>query len=162
MQESRYQAALGGRDVLSSLAETPDRLRELIGRMGTADFTRPIAPGKWNARQILIHLAQTEMAFGMRVRLALSAENYVVQPFDQTLLMAREPLVEATAALAAYYAMRRWNLPLFRSLSRDELDRPFQHPERGTITIAFILETLAGHELHHLSQLEGLVAGARA
>ncbi len=161
MPQSQYRTALGGRDVLSSLAETPDRIRELVGRTGTADFTRPIAPGKWSARQILIHLAQTEMVYGTRVRLALSIENYVVQPYDQALWTAREPLVEATAALAAYYAMRRWNLPLFRSLAKDELDKPFQHPERGTISLAIMLETLAGHELHHLSQIERLAAAGR-
>ncbi|MBE3073088.1 MAG: DinB family protein [Acidobacteria bacterium] len=157
-----YQASLGSRDPLTSLAETPDRIRELVGRMGTADFTRPHAPGKWNAREILVHLAQAEMAFGMRVRLALSSATYVVQPFDQDAWMAREPLVEATAALAAYYAMRRWNLPLFRSLSPEERAKTFQHPERGAITISTLLETLAGHELHHLTHLERIAAQTRA
>jgi hypothetical protein len=153
-----YQASLGGRDPVASLAETPDRIREIIGRMGSGDFTRPYAPGKWNAREILVHLAQTEMAFGMRVRLALTAENYVVQPFSQDAWMAREPVIEATAALAAYYAMRHWNLPLFRSLSLDERARTFTHPERGPISIGWLLETLAGHELHHAAHIEQIAA----
>lgn len=153
-----YQASLGSRDLMSALAETPERIREAIGRMSSGDFTRPLAPGKWNVREILLHLAHAELFFGVRVRMALTCEGYVVQPYDQDAVMAREPLVDAPAALAAYYAMRRWNLPLFRSLSADELARPVIHPERGTLNVRLVLETLAGHELHHLEQIQ-LIAG---
>lgn len=156
-----YQSSLGGRDPIAALGETPDRIREIIGRMGTADFTRPYAAGKWNARQILIHLAHCEMAYGMRVRLALTMAPYVVQPFDQDAFLVREPLLDAPAALAAYYAMRRWNLPLFRSLDAEERARTFTHPERGPMTIDLILATVAGHELHHLAQLEQIASAAR-
>ena len=157
-----YEATLRGQDPLVALAETPERIRELIGRMRMADFTRPLAPGKWNAREMLIHLAQCEMAYGFRVRLALSSEPYVVQPFDQDAFLAREPLLEAAAALAAYYAMRRWNLPLFRSLSPGERARTFRHPERGEITVDTLLATLAGHELHHLAQLQQIADQSRS
>lgn len=157
-----YQSSLGTKDPIATLGETPDRIREIIGRMGTADFTRPFAPGKWNARQILIHLAHCEMAYGMRVRMALASDTYVVQPFDQDAFLAREPLVEAQAALAAYYAQRRWNLPLFRSLDAQERAKTFTHPERGAMTIDEILDILAGHELHHLAQLEQIASLAKS
>jgi uncharacterized damage-inducible protein DinB len=155
-----YEASLGGRDPLAALSETPDRIRELIGRMGTADFTRPLEPGKWNARQVLIHLAHDEMVFGVRVRFALASERYVVQPFDQDAFMAREPLIDAPAALAAYYAMRHWNLPLFRSLDASERAKTLHHPEQGEITIGMLVMQLAGHELHHLAQLEQIAGQA--
>jgi hypothetical protein len=32
------------------------------------------------------------------------------------------------------------------------------HPERGTMTFWTIVETMAGHDLHHLPQLERLAA----
>jgi uncharacterized damage-inducible protein DinB len=156
-----YEASLGGRDPLLALVDTPERIRELIGRMSTADFTRPRAPGKWNARQILVHLAHDEMVLGVRVRYALASERYVVQPFDQDAFMAREPLIEAPAALAAYYAMRHWNLPLFRSLDAGERAKTFQHPEQGEMTIGMLVTQLAGHELHHLAQLQQIVSPVR-
>jgi uncharacterized damage-inducible protein DinB len=155
-----YEKSLGTQDPLLALTETPERFRELVGRMATADFTRPYAPGKWNARQILIHLAHCEMVYGVRVRFALASDSYVVQPFDQDAFTAREPLIEAQAALAAYYAMRRWNLPLIRSLDDRERAKKFLHPEQGEITIDTILRTLAGHELHHLAQLQQIASQA--
>ncbi len=157
-----YETSLAGRDALASLAETPDRVRELIGRMGSADFTRPYAPGNWNARQILVHLAHCEMVYGLRMRYALSSDSYVVQPFDQELFAAREPIVEAPAALAAYYAMRHWNLPLFRSLDDRERAKTFTHPEYGTLTVGLLLQVLAGHELHHFAQLQQIASQGQA
>ena len=158
----RYEASLGARDPLAALSETPERIREAIGRMGTADFTRPLGPGRWNVRQILVHLAHDEMVSGVRARLALASDAYVVQPFDQDAFMAREPLVEAPAALAAYYAMRHWNLPLFRSLDAAELAKTFKHPEDGEMTLGMLLARLAGHELHHLEQLRTFASQAQS
>ncbi|MGH9197485.1 MAG: DinB family protein [Acidimicrobiia bacterium] len=54
--------------------------------------------------------------------------------------------------------MRQWNLPLFRSFSGDELDQPVSHPERGTISIRWMVELLAGHDIHHLRQLEAIAS----
>ncbi len=54
-------------------------------------FERPYAPGKWTARQVLIHLAQAELMIQPRVRLALTSADYVVQPFEQDDLVALEP-----------------------------------------------------------------------
>jgi hypothetical protein len=157
-----YESSLGGQDPIVALSETPERIRELIGRMGTADFTRPREPGKWNARQILIHLAHDEMVFGLRVRFALASERYAVQPFDQDAFMAREPLMEAQAALAAYYAMRHWNLPLFRSLDAGDRAKTLHHPEQGEITIGMLVSQLAGHELHHFAQLQQIASQAKS
>jgi hypothetical protein len=70
--------------------------------MAPGDFARCYAPGKWDARRILVHLAHTEMAFGLRLRMALVTTHYVVQPFDQDGWMTRRPLVEGPVALGAY------------------------------------------------------------
>ena len=156
-----YEKDLGGRDPLVAVGETPERIRDVAGRMAPGDFARCYAPGKWDARRILVHLAHTEMAFGLRLRMALATSHYVVQPFDQDGWMTREPLVEGPVALGAYLELRRLNLPLFRSLTAEERQRTFWHPERGAVTVGWIVELLAGHDLHHLAQLEQILAGRR-
>lgn len=155
-----YAASLGDRDALFVLADTPARIRRLVAAMGPAGVSRSYATGKWDARQLLVHLAHTELAFGVRARMALTTSEYVVQPFDQDQWMAREPVVEAGAALAAYESLRVMNLALFRSLSPEERQRTFMHPERGQLEIQEIPALLAGHELHHLPQFEAIAAGA--
>jgi hypothetical protein len=157
-KDNPYGKALGDRDTMRALADTPERLRALAERMTPAQFAGSYAPGKWTAQQLFLHLAQTELAFSMRVRMALTTDSYVVQPFDQDLWLRREPESGGLEAARAYYAMRRFNLPLYRSLTPADRATRLLHPERGDMYVEWILESLAGHELHHLAHVE-IVAG---
>ncbi len=151
-----YQQDLGTRDALTSLGDTPEKIRAIVGKMRDEDFARSYGPSKWSVTQLLDHLAQAEMIFGMRLRMALTSENYVVQPYDQDRMMAREGRHTGREAFDAYYTLRRWNLALFRDLTAEDRERRFMHPERGEMRIAELLETMAGHELHHLPQIEAV------
>lgn len=149
-----YDADLGGRDALQALAETPGRLRELVERWGEDRFERSYAPGKWTARQVIIHLAQTELALGTRARFALSQDGYTAQPFSQDDWLPLDDSVDGRTALDAYTSVRRLNLAMFRSAPAERLDRAFEHPEYGRLTVRWIMEQMAGHDIHHLKQVE--------
>jgi hypothetical protein len=151
-----YAPDLGDRDPVTSLRETPDRYIELLGSWTPELFERPYAPGKWTARQVLIHLAQAELMIQPRVRLALTAADYVVQPFEQDDLVALEPAVDARTALLTYRALRQFGLPLFDALTPAQLATTCRHPQMGTLDVRWFLVMLAGHELRHLAQLQGI------
>ena len=122
-------------------------------------FARSHAPGKWTAREMLIHLAHAEIVFGTRLRFALSTPGYVVQPFDQDQWMVLDGQgLDGQAALALFSFNRAFNLGLAKRLSAEDRARTFTHPERGTMTVEEILLMIAGHELHHLPQLEAVAA----
>jgi hypothetical protein len=76
----------------------------------------------WSARQILTHLAQTEIALSTRARMALTTPSDVAQSFDQDTWIARATTLS--------------------------------HPEYGSLTVDGILHQMAGHQIHHLKQLE--------
>ena len=75
MRDNPYAPDLAGRDPLVALRETPGRFRSLTDGWSAADFERSYAPGKWSARQILIHLAQAELALGTRGRMAVTTAS---------------------------------------------------------------------------------------
>jgi len=157
MVANPYAADLGERDALEAMSDTPGRIRSIVAKMSAADHERSYAPGKWTARQLLIHLAQTELGLTSRARMALSQEGYVAQPFDQDRWMANESGMDAHTALAAYVALRQMNLQFFGGLSGADRAVSFQHPEYGELTIEWLMNQIAGHELHHLRQLESIV-----
>ena len=70
-----YGAPLGDREPLEALGDTPGKIRALVDGWTDAEFERSYAAGKWSARQILIHLAQTELALTTRARYALSQDG---------------------------------------------------------------------------------------
>jgi hypothetical protein len=149
-----YAADLGNRDALEAFGETPFRLRELLDSWSEADFERSYAPGKWTARQVLIHLAQTELALGTRARFALSQDNYTAQAFSQDAWLSIDGAIDARTALDVYTTLRRLNIAMFAGLAPSQRDRTFQHPEYGLLTPGWVLAQMAGHDIHHLRQFE--------
>src|SRR5678816_3001251 len=107
--QTPYTNDLAGREPIAALRETTARIGTLASAWSAADFERTYAPGKWSARQILTHLAQTELALGTRARMALSTPGYIAQPFDQDVWMARESGLSGAEALAAFIGVARMN-----------------------------------------------------
>jgi hypothetical protein len=154
--QTPYTAALAGREPIAALRETPARIGALARAWAHADFERSYAPGKWSARQILTHLAQSELALGTRARFALTTPNYAAQPFDQDSWMARESTLAGPAALDAFLALAAMNTALFASLSPADRATTLSHPEYGALSVDWIVHQMAGHQLHHLRQLEAI------
>jgi len=151
-----YSDDLGDQDPVAAMPVTCERIQRLTTGWSEAQFERPLAPGKWTARQILIHLAQMEIAFGYRVRMALATASYAAQNFDQDRWLAAETSVAAIDARDAMLALNRMNLALFASLSAADRAVGLTHPEYGALTVDWIIHMLAGHQIHHLRQLERL------
>jgi len=156
--QTPYTQDLDNREPLAAIADTTMRLREMVAGWSPAQFERSYAPGKWSARQILVHLAQTEIALGNRARMALATPNYAAQAFDQDAWMARESSISGRAAADALLGMSAMNLALFESLSAADRQTPFSHPEYGALTVDWLIHQIAGHGLHHLKQLEDIAA----
>ena len=154
MHQNPYAADLGERDPLQALEETPLRIRRIVQDWTAGAFERSYAPGKWTARQLLVHLAQTELALTTRARYALGREGYAAQSFSQDDWIGIDHALDARTALGAYLALRAMNLALFRSLSPAQRERSFTHPEYGTLNVWWIASQLAGHDIHHAEQIE--------
>ena len=155
-----YEADLGTRDALEALGETPARIRAAVEAWSVSDFERRYAPGKWSIRLVLIHLAQTELALGARARFAASQPGYVAQPFSQDDWLPLDSGVDARTALDVYSTLRRLNLAFFAGLTAEQRSRTFTHPEYGALTPGWIMAQMAGHDIHHLRQIEMVTAGS--
>lgn len=151
-----YARFLDGQDPLVLLRATPSRLKNLAARIGPAQIAQSPAPGKWSPRDILCHLTDCEIVFAFRLRQTLAEDHHVIQPFDQEKWSASYSATEANEALATFSLVRRWNLLLIESALPHHAARPVSHPERGTMTFSTIVETMAGHDLNHIVQLERL------
>lgn len=154
MTANPYAADLGNRDPLDALADTPRRIYMHVERWGDDHFERTYAPGKWSARRILIHLAQTELALPLRARFALTTPNYTAQAFNQDDWIPLDDSAEARVALDTYMSLRRFNLAMWRSLTPEQRERPFTHPEYGLLNVGWIQAQMAGHDIHHLKHFE--------
>ena len=154
MQKNPYAEDLGTADALEALAATPKKIQRLTAKWTKRQWEKSYAPGTWSARRVLIHMAQMELGLTARVRFALGQEGYVAQPIDQDAWLAADDHADGPTALEAYLALRRFNLALFKGLSPAQHKRTFAHPEYGDLTAMWVAEQLAGHDIHHLKQLQ--------
>ena len=151
-----YASFLGERDPLEALAHTADHLRQMISTLEATRLVRRPAPAKWSIRDILCHLADSEIVFGFRLRQTAAEAHHVIQPFDQDAWAAPAAKLDAHAALDAFAAIRTWNLLFVHAVIPGALDKPVTHPERGTMTFQAIVETMAGHDINRTRQIEAL------
>src|SRR3954451_8709577 len=158
-----YAVHIGTRQPRDVIETTALDLHRLAGRIGAARLTAPRAPGKWSARDILCHLADCEIVFAFRLRQALAEPGHVVQPFDQDHWAAQYGSYTAPAALEVFTAVRNWNLALLAAVPRESFTAiRLTHPERGEMTFQVLVETMDGHDLNHLDQLERSAASSAA
>lgn len=148
-----YSRDLDGRDPIAAMRETAGAVAQLVASWSPADFERSYAPGKWSARTILVHLLHSELALGTRARMALTTAQYVAQPFDQDAWMRVEAETTGADAAGAFVTLAAFNAAFYASLSDEQRQTPFAHPEYGTITVDWIIYQQAGHQRHHLEQL---------
>ena len=151
-----YARQLGSRDPLKVVATTARHLEQLSVALGPARIEESPAPGKWSPHEILCHLADCELAFGFRLRQALAEDHHVIQPFDQELWAANYAGYDPQAAMMTFSCVRQWNLMLLRSLKPEMMDKKITHPELGLMNFRELIETIAGHDLNHLVQLEAI------
>ena len=162
MQSNPYGADLEDRDALQALSETPQQIEALVKDWSDDMFERSYAPGKWSARKLLAHLAQTELALTTRARFAITTPGYRAQSFDQDVWMPLDEQLDARTALAAYTTLRRMNLAMWRGLTPEQRQRTFFHPDFGDLDVMWIAAQMAGHDIHLLKHFQQIGASARA
>lgn len=149
-----YEKFLDGRPLEEILHASVNRIAYLLTKIGNDRTEVAIAPGKWSPAQIVAHLADCELVFAFRLRQTLAEDEPVIQPFDQDKWAATYAGVSAGQAFDVFSSLRRWNLRLIELALPGAAERPVTHPERGTMTFLTLVETMAGHDLNHLAQLE--------
>ncbi|HVZ22755.1 MAG TPA: DinB family protein [Vicinamibacterales bacterium] len=146
---------LGDRDPVAVLAETPAEIERLLATVPAAAVTTPEAPGKWSIREVVQHLADSELVGGWRLRLVLAQDRPALTGYDQDLWASRLRYdeVDVGDAFDQFAALRKANLRLWRGLTPDDLSRVGLHSERGEESLAHLRKLYAAHDLLHRRQL---------
>ncbi len=126
----------------------------MIGAAGSEVDYVP-APGAWNVRQIMAHLADSEIVGAARFRRVIAEENPTIVAYDQdawatNLDYARR---KPSHAMETFRRTRSENYDLLKALPEATFARPGQHTERGAITLLDLLRTYAMHAEAHAGQL---------
>ncbi|MEA3076549.1 MAG: hypothetical protein QOF60_1457 [Actinomycetota bacterium] len=113
------------------------------------------ADGGWSARQVVHHLADSEMTSAIRLRRLLTEDDPVIAGYDENeyarrLHYDRRPI---EPSLAAMRAARDTSADLLDHLAEDDWDRAGTHTESGAYSVGRWLEIYADHAHDHAEQI---------
>jgi hypothetical protein len=147
---------LGDKDPVVVLHETPAALANFLYTVPAQVMTSPEAPGKWSIRDVVQHLADSELVGGNRLRMVLAHDRPPLIGYDQDLWAnrLRYEEVEVGDALEQFTTLRKANLRLWQNLGPADLVRVGLHNERGEESLEHMRRLYAAHDLLHLRQLE--------
>jgi DinB superfamily len=120
------------------------------------------APGKWSAREIVHHLADSEMTSAIRLRLLVAEERAAIRPYDEA-EFARKLHYDRPIdnSLLAFHAARTCTGELLDCLTDAEWAKEGTHPEHGRYGVERWLEIYADHAHNHADQITRARAAAR-
>ena len=147
---------LGEQDPLQVMQRTVSALRSTLADLTPNALLQPEAEGKWSILEVVQHMADTEMVYGYRLRLALTLDSPPFNRFDQQAWASRFHYSQAPApqALDQMEALRRPNLRILHDLQPGDLQRIGIHSNRGPEDVGQMMRLWAGHDLVHLAQID--------
>jgi uncharacterized damage-inducible protein DinB len=140
---------------IKALGETIPRLDELLRRHPIPLWLERPAEDVWSAAEVAAHLADTELLFGVWLRLILTAEEPYLERLDENRLARRAAYRDwpPLLALSRLRTRRLENLELFESCSAEELSRAGRHPRRGNVTVSDLVALTLAHDTTHVGQI---------
>lgn len=148
---------------MSEISELLERFRrgpELLAVVLTGAHGEEIdyvaAPGRWSLRQIVAHVADSEMVGTFRFRAVIAEDNPTLMAFDQDRWTARLDYARRKPAqsLETFRRVRLENHELLKELPEDAFARTGNHTERGVITLRELLNGYAQHAESHARQMQ--------
>jgi uncharacterized damage-inducible protein DinB len=135
----------------------PERLRSAVAGLDEAQLDTPYRDGGWTVRQVVHHFADSHANSFIRCKLALTEGWPTVKPYDEAawarLPDSRLPIDGSLVFIDALHA--RW-VALLQSMSDEDFEKGFVHPERGRMTLATNLALYDWHSRHHTAHITSL------
>jgi hypothetical protein len=125
-----------------------------LEEISEAELAAREAPGEWSPREIVHHLADSEMTSAIRLRLLIAQDAPTLLGYDQEAfvrhLYSDRPI---EPSLAAFAAARAATTPILRRLSEEQWRRAGTHSESGSYSVEDWLRIYSGHAHDHADQI---------
>lgn len=147
--------AVERKDILERFRSGHGKLERSIDGLGEYELEFRPAPGKWNIREIVIHLCDSEIVCGHRIRRVLAEENPVLTNYDQDKWASRLNYGKRNLshAVELFRLLRKSTAELFQEMDDSDWDRVGFHDQNGRMSLIEIVRLYAEHCENHVSQI---------
>src|SRR5690625_4263416 len=140
---------------MSEIKTYTSRLREVVDALTEEQLKQTYRKGSWNVRELVHHIADSQLNMYQRLRLALTDDNSTVPAFDQdkwAILPDTQLPVEPSIRMLE--GLNERICALGKTLTDEQLKRQFTIATDGPITVATKLKKLSWHQEHHLAHIK--------
>ena len=144
---------------IQTLRLLPERLRAAVSGLNDSQLDTPYRDGGWTVRQVVHHVPDSHMNCYVRFKLALTEDWPTIKGYDEA-AWAKLPdsrmAVEVSLGLVATLH-GRW-VALLETLSEDDFQKGYEHPQMGRQNLAQVLALYDWHSRHHTAHITSLRA----
>jgi hypothetical protein len=144
--------------LIGDVAETPAKLRAAVKGLSEQQLDTPYREGGWTVRQVVHHVPDSHLNAYVRFKLALTEDEPTIKPYaeDRWANLADTKATPIEVSLSMMDSLHdRW-VRLLRSLTPEDWQRKFRHPELGVVGLEKSLAIYAWHGKHHVAHIAAL------
>jgi len=146
------------RERIENIKALPDAVAAAVAGLSEEQIDTPYRPGGWTVRQTVHHVADSHSNSLTRFKLALTEdEPPTIKPYFEDrwaeLSDNKLPVDVSLKMIDAIHA--RWSA-LLESMTDDDFQKTFIHPETGEWPLDDALALYAWHSLHHTAHITHL------
>jgi len=142
---------------INELKLFPKHLITLVKNLSEPDLSKTYREGSWTVKQLVHHIGESHTNCYIRLKLALTEDNPTIKPYDENLWVktVENEILPIDVSLNIIEAMHLKIVTLLESLTPDELNRTFYHPQyQRTSRITDLIALYSWHGRHHLGHIE--------
>lgn len=132
-----------------------ERLRGTVDSLSELDLNKTYHDESWTVRQLVHHIADSQLNMYLRLKLALTDQNPLIPTFNQekwAVLPDTELPIENSIKMLE--GINERIVFLGSRLTDEDLTRTFTLQDTDEITVATKLAKLDWHEEHHLAHIK--------
>lgn len=140
---------------LEEITSYTTRLRKKVDSLNEEQLTKTYRDGSWDVRQLVHHIADSQLTMYQRLKLALTDDTPTAPNFEQDRwAVLADTQLPVESSLKMLEGINERVVALGKSLTEADLKKAFIHSKNGRITVATKLAKLSWHEEHHLAHIK--------
>lgn len=143
---------------IEEIASLPDELKQAVDGLNEKQWNTPYRPDGWTIKQVVHHIADSHMNSVIRFKWALTEDRPTVKTYyeDRWALLGDYKEIDVQDSIAFIRLLHKRWVVLLRSLTDDDLQREFVHPESGATPLNKNIGIYAWHGKHHVAHITSL------
>jgi hypothetical protein len=139
------------------ITDLPKNFLAAAKGLSDAQLDTPYRPEGWTVRQLIHHVADSHMNAFIRFKLALTENVPTVKPYNEKLWAdladAKLPVEPSLRIIEDVHT--RW-VAVLKSMKASDFAKQLVHPERGQISLDWMLALYTWHSKHHTAHIAKL------